>query len=72
MSASTAPLSTPEGPGSVSGAPNLPAGFTEMKPAAQDVQTVVIAGAGHWVAGQAPEEMLAALTPFLTPYRDGG
>src|SRR5215212_7021248 len=28
MSSSSAPLSTPEGPGSVSGAPNLPAGFT--------------------------------------------
>ena len=29
MSSSSAPLSTPEGPGSVSGAPNLPAGFTD-------------------------------------------
>jgi pimeloyl-ACP methyl ester carboxylesterase len=29
MSASSAPLPTPEGPGSVSGAPNLPAGFTD-------------------------------------------
>jgi pimeloyl-ACP methyl ester carboxylesterase len=29
MSASSAPLSTPEAPGSVSGAPNLPAGFTD-------------------------------------------
>jgi hypothetical protein len=29
MSAPSAPLSTPEGPGSVSGAPNLPAGFTD-------------------------------------------
>ena len=27
MSSSSAPLSTPEGPGSVAGAPNLPAGF---------------------------------------------
>ena len=26
---------------------------------------------GHWVAEQAPEEMLAALTAFLAPYRDG-
>ena len=43
-----------------------------MKPAADDVQTVVIPGAGHWVAEQAPEEMLAALTAFLAPYRDGG
>jgi pimeloyl-ACP methyl ester carboxylesterase len=43
-----------------------------MKPAADDVQTVVIPGAGHWVAEQAPEEMLAALTAFLAPYRDRG
>jgi hypothetical protein len=41
------------------------------EPAADDVQTVVIPGAGHWVAEQAPEEMLAALTAFLAPYRDG-
>lgn len=26
---------------------------------------------GHWVAEEAPEEMLAALTAFLAPYRDG-
>jgi pimeloyl-ACP methyl ester carboxylesterase len=42
-----------------------------MKLAANDVQTVVIPGVGHWVAEQAPEEMLAALTAFLGPYRDG-
>ena len=42
-----------------------------MKAAADDVQTVVIPGAGHWVAEQAPDEMLAALTAFLAPYRDG-
>ena len=42
-----------------------------IKPAAEQVQTVVIPGAGHWVAEQAPEEMLAALTAFLAPYRDG-
>jgi hypothetical protein len=29
MSSSSAELSTPEGPGSVSGAPNLPTGFTD-------------------------------------------
>src|ERR671926_523733 len=29
MSSSPAPPSTPEGPGSVSGAPNLPSGFTD-------------------------------------------
>ena len=43
-----------------------------IKPAADDVQSLVIPGAGHWVAEQAPEEMLAALTAFLAPYRDGG
>jgi pimeloyl-ACP methyl ester carboxylesterase len=43
-----------------------------MKLAADDVQSVVIPGAGHWVAEQAPEEMLAALTAFLAPYRDVG
>src|SRR5262249_23863509 len=42
-----------------------------MKLAADDVQTVVLAGSGHWVAEQAPEELLAALTAFLAPYRDG-
>ena len=42
-----------------------------MKLAADDVQTLVIPGCGHWVAEQAPEELLAALTAFLAPYRDG-
>jgi pimeloyl-ACP methyl ester carboxylesterase len=37
---------------------------------ANDVQTVVIPGTGHWVAETAPEEMLAALSAFLAPYRD--
>ena len=36
---------------------------------ATDVQTAVIPGAGHWVAEQAPDELLSALTPFLAPYR---
>jgi len=36
---------------------------------ANDVQSVVIADTGHFVAEEAPEEMLAALTPFLAPYR---
>jgi pimeloyl-ACP methyl ester carboxylesterase len=42
-----------------------------MKLTADDVQTVVLAGSGHWVAEQAPEELLAALTAFLAPYREG-
>jgi pimeloyl-ACP methyl ester carboxylesterase len=44
---------------------------TTMKLAADDVQTVVLPGSGHWVAEQAPEQLLAALTAFLAPYRDG-
>jgi len=42
-----------------------------MKLAADNVQTLVIPGCGHWVAEQAPEQLLAALTTFLAPYRDG-
>jgi pimeloyl-ACP methyl ester carboxylesterase len=38
---------------------------------ADDVQSVVIAGVGHFVAEEAPKEMLAALSKFLAPYRDG-
>jgi pimeloyl-ACP methyl ester carboxylesterase len=41
-----------------------------MKLAADDVQTLVIPGCGHWVAEQAPDQLLAALTAFLAPYRD--
>jgi pimeloyl-ACP methyl ester carboxylesterase len=41
-----------------------------MKLAADDVQTVVLPDCGHWVAEQAPEALLAALTAFLAPYRD--
>jgi hypothetical protein len=40
-----------------------------MKAVAQDVRSVVIPGAGHWVAEEAPEKLLAALTPFLTAVR---
>jgi pimeloyl-ACP methyl ester carboxylesterase len=42
-----------------------------MQLVADNVQTVVLAGAGHWVAEQAPGELLAALTTFLAPYREG-
>jgi pimeloyl-ACP methyl ester carboxylesterase len=42
-----------------------------MRPLATNVQALVIADTGHWVAEDAPEEMLAALTAFLAPYRDG-
>ncbi|HSS60672.1 MAG TPA: alpha/beta hydrolase [Candidatus Limnocylindrales bacterium] len=40
-----------------------------MKLVADNVQTVVIAGSGHFVAEEAPQEVLAALTAFLAPYR---
>jgi pimeloyl-ACP methyl ester carboxylesterase len=42
-----------------------------MELVADDVQTLVIPGCGHWVAEQAPEELLAPLTAFLAPYRNG-
>jgi pimeloyl-ACP methyl ester carboxylesterase len=42
-----------------------------MRLVADDVQSVVIGGAGHWVAEQAPDQVVAALTAFLAPYRDG-
>jgi len=42
-----------------------------MKLVADDVQAMVLAGCAHWVAEQAPEQLLAALTTFLAPYRDG-
>src|SRR4051795_13673690 len=38
---------------------------------ADDVQSVVIPGTGHFLAEEAPDQLLAALTPFLVPYRDG-
>jgi pimeloyl-ACP methyl ester carboxylesterase len=42
---------------------------TTMRLVADDVQAVVLAGSGHWVAEQAPEQLLATLTAFLAPYR---
>ena len=41
-----------------------------MKLAANDVQSVVIPGSGHYCLEEAAEEVLAALTTFLAPYRD--
>jgi pimeloyl-ACP methyl ester carboxylesterase len=41
-----------------------------MKLAADDVETLVIPGIGHWLAEQAPEGLVAALDQFLAPYRD--
>ena len=41
-----------------------------LKPVADDVQGVVIPDSGHFVAEEAPDELLGLLTPFLAPYRD--
>jgi pimeloyl-ACP methyl ester carboxylesterase len=41
-----------------------------MKLAADNVQAVVLPGSGHWVAEQAPDELLTVLTAFLAPYRE--
>jgi pimeloyl-ACP methyl ester carboxylesterase len=40
-----------------------------MKLVADDVQSMVLPGSGHWVAEQAPEALLSALTAFLALYR---
>jgi pimeloyl-ACP methyl ester carboxylesterase len=41
-----------------------------MKLVADDVQTVVLPDSGHWVAEEAPEALLAAVTEFLAPYKE--
>jgi pimeloyl-ACP methyl ester carboxylesterase len=43
-----------------------------MKLVADNVQAAVVPGSGHWVAEEAPEKLLAVLTPFLAPYRAAG
>jgi pimeloyl-ACP methyl ester carboxylesterase len=42
-----------------------------MRLVADNVESVVIPESGHWVAEETPEKLLAALMPFLAPYRDG-
>ena len=44
---------------------------TAMKLVADDVQGHVIPGAAHWVAEQAPDDLVATLTGFLAAYRNG-
>jgi pimeloyl-ACP methyl ester carboxylesterase len=51
------------------GAESAGDGRDAMKLVADDVQTQVIPGVGHWLAEQAPGEILAALTEFLAPYQ---
>ena len=41
-----------------------------MKLVADDVQTVVIPDAGHWIAEQNPGAVIDALSIFLAPYRE--
>ena len=41
-----------------------------MKLVADEVQSVIVPGSGHWVAEEAPDELLTALTEFLGPYRN--
>jgi pimeloyl-ACP methyl ester carboxylesterase len=45
------------------------AAAAQMRLVADNVQSAVIPGAGHFVAEEAPNELLAALTTFLAPYR---
>lgn len=37
-----------------------------MKAAADNVQALVVANSAHFVAEEAPDQLLAALVPFLT------
>jgi pimeloyl-ACP methyl ester carboxylesterase len=41
-----------------------------MRLIADNVQSHVIAESGHWLAEEAPEQVLAVVTPFLAPYRN--
>jgi pimeloyl-ACP methyl ester carboxylesterase len=41
-----------------------------MRLVADNVQSTIIPESGHWVAEEAPEQVLAAVTPFLAPYRN--
>jgi pimeloyl-ACP methyl ester carboxylesterase len=40
-----------------------------MRLVADNVQGHVIPESGHWLAEEAPGQVLAAVTPFLAPYR---
>jgi pimeloyl-ACP methyl ester carboxylesterase len=40
-----------------------------MESVADNVQGLVIPDCGHWLAEEAPHQMLAALSQFLAPYR---
>jgi hypothetical protein len=77
MSSSSTHLLTPKGSCSVSQALHLPDGFNETFTSRYtgtgEVRLhVVIGDDGHWVAEQALEEIVAALTAFMAPYREDG
>jgi hypothetical protein len=88
MSPSSASPSVPEGPGSVSGAPNLTAGFTDAFTSryvdAGDLRLHAVIGGERpppllvhgwpqiWYAWRLVMPALAALTEFLAPYRESG
>lgn len=40
-----------------------------MEALAEDVEGLVVEGAGHWVAEEAPEQLLGAFERFFEPYR---
>jgi pimeloyl-ACP methyl ester carboxylesterase len=40
-----------------------------MRLVAENVESKIIPESGHWVAEETPEQLLEALTPFLSPYR---
>jgi pimeloyl-ACP methyl ester carboxylesterase len=42
-----------------------------MNLVADNVQTAIIPGSGHWVAEKAPEQLLSAISVFLAPYQTG-
>jgi pimeloyl-ACP methyl ester carboxylesterase len=42
-----------------------------MRLVADNVESTIIPTSGHWVAEEAPDQLLEALKPFLAPYRDG-
>jgi pimeloyl-ACP methyl ester carboxylesterase len=71
MTSTSSPQPTPDGPGSVSGAPHLPVRLlahrqaNAMKLAADNVEALVIPACGHFVAEDAPDEVITALTSFL-------
>ena len=41
-----------------------------VQPVADDMQSAVIPDVGHFLAEEAPAELLAVLTPFLAPHRE--